>query len=103
MLTISRSALSEGCDRAADLFLLSRLQEPSASAATFSAVFDALGVDTTMRRELERALVDLVPVKGVPWLEATMASSMLGGVLVGWLIAASALPEEELKLPVVSS
>jgi hypothetical protein len=103
MLTISRSALREGCDRAADLFLLSRLQEPGASAETFSAVFEALGVDAEMREELERALVDLVPVKGLPSLEAAMANSMLGGVLVGWLIAASALPEDQLELPVVTS
>jgi protein-disulfide isomerase-like protein with CxxC motif len=103
MLRISRSALREGCDRAADLFLLSRLQEPGASAETFSAVFAALGLDAEMRRQLERALVDLVPVQGVPSLEAAMATSMLGGVLVGWLIAASALPEDELELPAVSS
>jgi hypothetical protein len=41
-----------------------------------------------------------VPVEGVPALEAVAASSILSGVLVGLLIADSALPSDELDLPV---
>lgn len=100
MLSISTSALRQGCERAADLFRLTRLQDPGASAETFTAVFGGLGLDTEMREELERALVDLVPVRGVPALEAAAASSMLSGVLVGLLIASSAVPADELDVPV---
>lgn len=42
----------------------------------------------------------VVPVEGAPALEATVAASMLSGVLVGLLIADSALPSDELDLPV---
>jgi hypothetical protein len=100
MLSISDDALREGCDRARDLFMLGRLQGPRAAADTFGAVLEALGVDGDMRAELERAAVDLVPVEGVPALEAVAASSILSGVLVGLLIADSALPNDELDLPV---
>jgi hypothetical protein len=100
MLSISHPALREGCDRARDLFLLSRLQGFGADAVTMAAVFQALGLDSDMREELDRAVLDLVPVDGVPALEATIASAMLSGVLVGLLIADSALPADELNLPV---
>jgi hypothetical protein len=100
MLSISHPALREGCDRARDLFLLSRLQGFGAGAVTMAAVFRALGVDSDMREELDRAVLDLVPVDGVPALEATIASAMLSGVLVGLLVADSALPADELNLPV---
>jgi hypothetical protein len=100
MLSISAEALRDGCDRARDLFLLTRLQAPGPAAETFTAVFDALGVDTEMRAELERAVADLVPVQGVPALEAAAAASILSGVLAGLLIADSALPSDELDLPV---
>jgi hypothetical protein len=56
MLSIPAEALRDGCDRARDLFLLTRLQAPGPAAETFTAVFDALGVDTEMRAELERAV-----------------------------------------------
>jgi hypothetical protein len=100
MLSISDAALREGCDRARDLFHLSRLQGPGAAAATFTAVFEGLGIDAEMRAELERTVSDLVPLDGVPALEAAAAASMLNGVLVGLLLADSALPREELDLPV---
>jgi hypothetical protein len=56
-----------------------------------------------MREELERAVRDLVPVEGAPALEATVAASMMSGVLVGLLIADSALPADGLNLPVSRS
>lgn len=103
MLSISHTALREGCDRARDLFLLARLQGFGAGAETMGAVFEALGIDGDMREELERAVRDLVPVDGAPALEATMAASMMSGVLVGLLIADSTLPTDGLNLPVSSS
>src|SRR3954447_2017352 len=103
MLNISHPALREGCDRARDLFLLTRLQGFGTGAQTMEAVFQALGVDGEMREDLERAVRDLVPVDGVPALEATMAASMMSGVLVGLLIADSALPADGLNLPVSRS
>ena len=42
-----------------------------------------------------------MPVRGVPIIEATTVVSMLAGVLVGLLIADSALPADKLDLPVV--
>jgi hypothetical protein len=103
MLSIPHPALREGCDRARDLFLLTRLQGFGAGAETMAAVFHALGVDGDMREELERAVRDLVPVEGAPALEATVAASMMSGVLVGLLIADSALPADGLNLPVSRS
>jgi hypothetical protein len=100
MLTISQHALRDGCDRARDVFLLSRLRGLGSGAETLTALFAALGLDDEMRQELERAVMDLVPVSGVPALEAAAAASMVSGVLVGLLIADSALPSDELDLPV---
>lgn len=79
---------------------LSRLQGFCAGAETMAAAFQALGVDGETRAELERAVRELVPVDGAPALEATVAASMSSGVLVGLLIADSALPADELNLPV---
>src|SRR3954451_14199184 len=99
MLHVSNDALRQGCERAQDLFLLNRLRGHE-GAAGFSAVFEALGLDRDRRERLERALLDLVPVEGAPPLvHAGLAASMLGGVLVGLLIADSALPDE-LDVPV---
>jgi hypothetical protein len=98
MLSISDEALREGCDRARDLFMLGRLQGADA-AGTFAAVFAALGVDPRMRADLERAVADIVPVQGAPALEAAATAAMLSGVLIGLLIADSALPSDELDLP----
>lgn len=81
--------------------MLNRLRGHEEAAASFDAVYRALGIDTSMREQLESALQELVPVKGVPALEAASAVSMLAGVLVGLLIADSALGVEELDLPVV--
>lgn len=100
MLQISDDALREGCERARDLFLLNRLRELDEAGASFDAVYDALGVDIGMRSRLHAALVELMPVKGLPVLEATTAVSMMAGVLVGLLIADSALPDQELDIPV---
>jgi hypothetical protein len=100
VIRISQHALRDGCERAQDLFLLNRLRDQEEAAESFEAVYRALGIDPSMRRELESALRELIPVRGVLALEATSAVSMLAGVLVGLLIADSALPVEELDLPV---
>lgn len=99
MIQISPDALDEGCERAHDLFLLNRLRASDGAAAGFAAVYQALGVDSEMRERLEQALAELLPVKGVPVLEATAVGGMRMGVLVGLLVADSALPLEELDLP----
>jgi hypothetical protein len=99
MLSISDEALRDGCDRARDLFLLARLQGPAPAAETVAAVFEALGIDADRRAALERTAADLVPVQGVPAIEAAAAASILTGVLAGLLIADSALPRDELDLP----
>lgn len=101
MIQISREALREGCERAHDLFLLNRLRGREEAAEGFDAVYRAHAIDSEMREGLEDALGELVPVKGVPVLEAAALTSMLAGVLVGLMIADSALPAEELDLPVV--
>ena len=100
MIQISHDALREGCERAHDLFLLNQLRAADEAAVCFAAVYHALGLDLEMREGLEQALEELVPVKGVPTLEAATVGGMLTGVLVGLLIADSALPTEELDLPV---
>ena len=100
VIQISSDALRDGCERAHDLFLLNRLSGHEEAAASFEAVYHALGLDTEMREELQRALEDLVPLKGDPIIEATTVLSMLAGVLVGLLIADSAFPSEGLDLPV---
>ena len=100
MIQISPDALRDGCERAHDLFLLNRLRGHEEAAASFDAVYQALGLETEMREQLECALEDLVPVKGDPMIEATTVLSMLAGVLVGLLIADSAFPTEGLDLPV---
>lgn len=99
MIKISPDALDEGCERAHDLFLLSRLRACDEAAAGLVAVYQAFGVDSEMRERLEQALAELVPVKGGPVLEATAVGGMRMGVLVGLLIADSTLPLEELDLP----
>jgi hypothetical protein len=96
MIQISQDALREGCERAQDLFLLNRLRAPDDAAAGFAAVYEALGVDAQMRDRLEEVLKELVPVEGLPVLEAAMLGGMASGVLVGLLIADSTLPSEEL-------
>ena len=101
MIRISEQALRDGCERAHDLFLLNRLRGHDEAAAGFDAVYEAFGVDHEMRARLHDSLQELVPVKGLPVIEATTVVSMIAGVLVGLLIADSALPVEELELPVV--
>lgn len=100
MLSITDEALRDGCERARDLFLLSRLQGPEAGSLTMSAVFEALGVDEEMRARIERTAADLLPVEGVPALEAVATASVVSGILVGLLIAESAMPHDDLDLPV---
>lgn len=100
VIQISDDALRDGCERAQDLFLLNRLRDPVEAAESFDAVYQALGVDAAMRERLQAALLDLVPVRGVPVIESTAVTSMVAGVLVGLLIADSTLPGEEFDLPV---
>ena len=102
MLQIPAGALREGCERSHDLFLLNRLRGPEAAAESFDSVFNALGIDPDMRRELHDTLLELVTVKGDPMFEASTALSMMAGVLVGLLIADSATPADELDLPFVT-
>src|SRR4051794_152108 len=103
MLFVSDDALRPGCERAPDLFRLNPLRGAD-GADGFTAVFEALRPDRDRRDRLERALLDLVPVEGAPPLvQAGLAGSMLGGVLVGLLIADSALADEELDLPVTEA
>jgi hypothetical protein len=103
MLSISPESLREGCERAQDLFRLNSLRPPSEAADSFDAVFEALGFDQQMRGRLQEALAELVPVKGDPMLEASTTMSMAAGVLVGLLIADSALPADEFDLPVTAA
>lgn len=102
MLNISPEALREGCERSNDLFTLNRLRGHSEAADSFDAVFEALGFDAEMRRRLQDTLADLVPVKGDPVFEASTTMSMAAGALIGLLIADSALPADELDLPVAA-
>lgn len=103
MIQISSQALRDGCERAHDLFMLNRLRSAEEAASAVAAVYQALGVDRTMREGLEEAISALLPVEGLPALEAPVAASMLAGVLVGLLIADSAFPAEEFDLPVAPS
>jgi hypothetical protein len=103
VLSISPDALREGCERAHDLFALNAGRAPAEAAESFDAVFEALGFDCEMRARLQERLTGLVPVKGEALLEATTTMSMAAGVLVGLLIADSALPTEELDLPITSA
>jgi hypothetical protein len=100
MLSISPDALRDGCERAHDLFTLNSAREQAEAADSFDAVFRALGFDHGMRGQLQEALAELVPVKGDAMLEANTTMSMAAGVLIGLLIADSALPADELDLPV---
>src|SRR4051812_3563669 len=102
MLSVSPDTLREGCERAHDLFALNSMRGPAEAAASFDAVFAALGIDEAMRARLQEALSELVPVKGDPMLEVSTTMSMAAGVLVGLLIADSALPADELDLPVTA-
>jgi hypothetical protein len=103
MIKISETALREGCERAHDLFLLNRLRGHDDAVSGFEAVYDALGVSGTMRQQLGKALLELLPVRGEALIESTAVAAMMAGVLVGFLIADSELPCEELDLPVAKS
>jgi hypothetical protein len=102
MLNIPAHSLQEGCERAHDLFKLNSMRGHEAAADSFDAVFEALGFDDAMRARLQDTLVELVPVKGDPMLETSTTMSMAAGVLIGLLIADSALPADELDLPVTA-
>jgi hypothetical protein len=103
VLQISESALREGCERVQDLFRLNQARSRDEAAASFDAVFDALGIDADRRARLQDALLELVPVKGAPLLEANTVMAMLSGVLAGLLIADSAMPADELDVPVIAA
>src|SRR4051812_20195377 len=102
MLNVTADSLRDGCDRAHDLFKLNRMRGHEAAAESFDAVFGALGFDHAMRERLQDTLVELVPVKGDPMLETSTTMSMAAGVLIGLLIADSALPADEFDLPVTA-
>jgi hypothetical protein len=99
VLNVDPDALRQGCERAHDLFMLGRLSGHDGAASTFEAVFGALGIDQSMRERLQRDLLEMLPVRGDALFEATATTSMVAGVLVGLLIADSALPADELDLP----
>jgi hypothetical protein len=101
MIRIDPTALREGCERAHDLFLLNRLRDHDEAAAAFEAVYTAFGVDPSMREQLESAVMELVPVRGIPELEVAAVMGIMAGVLVGLLIADSALPADEFEIPVL--
>ena len=103
MLNVTPESLREGCERACDLFALNSQRDQEAAAAGFDAAFAALGVDADMRARLHDTLIELLPVRGDPLAEASTTMSMAAGVLVGLLIADSALPADELDLPVTAS
>jgi hypothetical protein len=103
MLSISPESLREGCERVHDLFKLNSLRRPAEAADSFDAVFEALGFDERMRGRLQDTLMEIVPVRGDPLLEASTTMSMAAGVLIGLLIADSALPADELDLPVTAA
>lgn len=100
MLQVSEQALRDGCERAQDLFKLNRLRGQEQAAESFDAVFSALGVTMEMRNRLHEAIDQLVPIRGVPGLDAGITVSMVAGVLVGLLIADSTMPADELDLPI---
>jgi hypothetical protein len=100
MIQISDDSLRDGCDRARDLFMLNRLRHPDEGALGFDAAFTALGLENDMRPQLYEALLDLIPVRGIPLVESTAMAALHAGVLVGLLIADSSLPHDELDLPV---
>jgi hypothetical protein len=101
MIQIDAAALREGCERAHDLFLLNRLRDHDEAAAAFEAVYTAFGLDPSMRETLQAAITDLLPVRGIPALEMSTVMGMMAGVLVGLLIADSAMPADELDMPVL--
>jgi hypothetical protein len=102
MLNISDDSLREGCERAHDLFKLNSVRDREVASDSFDAVFGALGLDYRMRARLQDTLVELVPVKGDPMLETNITMSMAAGVLIGLLVADSALPVDEFDLPVTA-
>jgi hypothetical protein len=96
MLTISEQALREGAERASDLFRLGRLSSQEDAAAVLQGLWNAFGIGPEQRQELVAHIDRLLPVSGVPEIEAPMAWGMVAGVLVGLLIADSATPLDEL-------
>jgi hypothetical protein len=103
VLNISPGSLLDGCDRAHDLFKLNSMRSQDEASDSFDAVFEALGFDYAMRARLQDTLVELVPVKGDAMFEANTTMAMAAGVLIGLLIADSALPADELDLPVTTT
>ena len=77
-----------------------RKSSPACAEAHWRRLWRLLRGILARRERLQSAVARLVPVEGLPGLEATAVASMLAGVLVGLLIADSALPAEELDLPV---
>jgi len=104
MLTISDQALREGAERACDLFRLGRLSAPEDAATRAEGLWKAFGIGPDQLQELIRHLEDIVPISGVPEIEAPIAWGLAAGVLVGLHIADSATPLDAFgDLPLTAS
>ncbi len=95
MLKISDEALREGSERARDLFALGRLSSPQDAAEVFQRLWTAFGIGPDKLPELLAELAQIVPISGVPELEAPLSWGLTAGVLVGLLLADSAAPLDE--------
>jgi hypothetical protein len=103
MLNISEQALREGAERARDLFRLGRLSSHEDAEAVAQGLWSAFGIGPERLRELVGYLDDLMPISGLPEIEAPMSWGLAAGVLVGLLIADSAAPLDAFgDLPVVA-
>jgi hypothetical protein len=104
VLSISEQAMRDGAERACDLFRLGRLSSPADAEAAFTGLWGAFGIGPEQQRALAEYLADLLPISGVPEVEAPMTWGLAAGVLVGLLIADSATPLDAFgDLPVFTS
>lgn len=103
MLNIPEQALRDGSERACDLFRLGRLSSPQDAEAALAALWRAFGIGPGQLQQLSDYLSDIVPISGVPEIEAPMSWGLAAGVLVGLLIADSAMPLDALgDLPILA-
>ena len=101
MLHISDEALREGSERARDLFALGRLSSQEDAAEVFQRLWTAFGIGPEKLQELLDELAQIMPISGVPEIEAPLSWGLTAGVLVGLIIADSATPLDELgDLPI---
>jgi hypothetical protein len=104
MLQIDQPTLREGLERAGDMLKLHRLSSADRGELLAAAVLANFGIDNLGRIELNDALHQMLPISGDPVLEAVMSASMAEGVLVGLLLATTALrlgPDEVPDYPPV--